>query len=58
MITIPIEELRHIIEEFTTYFSEFNRIDDYLRKVKEEKIANLGINPLFPLEDDFLILGI
>jgi len=53
MITIPIEELRHIIEEFTTYFSEFNRIDDYLRKVKEEKIANLGINPLFPLEDDF-----
>lgn len=53
MIKIPIEELRFIISDFVEYFNGFDRIDDYLRKVKQEKIANLGINPLFPLEDDF-----
>lgn len=54
MIEIPIDTLKNrVIKQFVDYFENIDRIDDYLRKVKIEKISKIGINPLFPLEDDF-----
>lgn len=43
---------------FIDYFSSFNRIDDYLRKVKLERIANYpmplpGLEPEYDMFDDF-----
>ena len=42
MIDIPIDTLKNrVIKQFVDYFDNINRIDDYLRKVKEEKISKI-----------------
>lgn len=46
------EEALYCAKIFHDYFSEFHRVDDYMRDQKLASLADLPSNPLFPIEDD------
>ena len=46
------EDALHCAKVFHDYFSNFHRVDDYMRDQKLASLADLPSSPLFPLEDD------
>ena len=46
------EQAIHCAKAFKDYFGNFERIDEYMRDQKMNSLADLPLNPLFPLEDD------
>lgn len=46
------DEALYCAKIFHDYFSEFHRVDDYMRDQKLASLADLPSNPLFPIEDD------
>lgn len=51
-MTLNKEQAIHCANAFKDYFGNFERIDEYMRDQKMNSLADLPLNPLFPLEDD------
>lgn len=51
-MTLNKEQAIHCAKAFKDYFGNFERIDEYMRDQKMNSLADLPLNPLFPLEDD------
>ena len=46
------EDALHCAKVFYDYFSNFSRVDDYMRDQKLASLSDLPSSPLFPIEED------
>ena len=46
------EDTNYALSKVYDYYSDFNRIDDYFRETKVERLSNTA-SRLFPVEDEF-----